>query len=149
MLPEYEKHILKYLQDSFPLYTRPYLPAAEKFGISENEVVELVRNSRKNDIVRYVGALFDLARLGFCSTLIAMHVPKHSVKRVTDIINAYPEVTHNYLRKDNYNVWFTISAPSKRRLASIVKEIRHTTGISDFLNLKTEKVFKIDGRFAV
>ena len=59
------------------------------------------------------------------------------------MVNRYPGVTHNYLRKHRYNVWFTLIAESRERLAQILDEIRETSGVTEILSLPAEEVFKI------
>jgi radical SAM protein with 4Fe4S-binding SPASM domain len=49
------------------------------------------------------------------STLIAAHVEPDKLSAVADAINALPNVSHNYLRKHHYNLWFTLKAPSSFR----------------------------------
>ena len=40
-----------------------------------------------------------------------------------DVVNRYPGVTHNYLRRHHFNVWFTLIAESVERLDQILEEI--------------------------
>ena len=69
--------------------------------------------------------------------------------QAAEIINQFPEVTHSYLRKDDFNIWFTIIAPDEKRISEILEEIRKALCIdsSDILNLPMERVFKLDTRF--
>lgn len=140
-----QKLLLK-LQNDFPLCPRPFKAIAQELGLSEKQVIEETRRMKKARLIRYLGATFNLNQLGFESTLVAMRVPAARLKRVAAIINRNPGVTHNYLRKGQYNLWFTLTAPSGR-LASQIEELKSSTGIADVLNLKTEKVFKIDTCF--
>ena len=39
------------------------------------------------------------------------------------IINAYPGVSHNYLRPGNFNMWFTIAVPPGQSLEAVVSEL--------------------------
>jgi ssRNA-specific RNase YbeY (16S rRNA maturation enzyme) len=52
-------------------------------------------------------------------------------------------VTHNYLRKHRFNVWFTLIAESEARLADILQEIRETSGATEILSLPAKEVYKI------
>ncbi|MEI8012373.1 MAG: Lrp/AsnC family transcriptional regulator, partial [Candidatus Omnitrophota bacterium] len=69
-------------------------------------------------------------------------VPSDKLELTVDIINAYPNISHNYLREGEYNVWFTVSASSDRRLQWILADIRKKSGIKDMLDLRTRQVFK-------
>ena len=69
------------------------------------------------------------------------------IETAVRIINEYPQVSHNYLRDAEFNIWFTVTASSHTRLLRIIREIKKRAGLKDILNLKTLKVFKIDARF--
>ncbi len=55
------------------------------------------------------------------ATLVAMKVPKNKVDDVACAINEYGNISHNYEREHEYNVWFTITASKQQR-------INHYTG---------------------
>jgi DNA-binding Lrp family transcriptional regulator len=147
MLTPKEKIFLKKLQTDFPLTPRPFATLAKKSGLSEQEMLAYFKKLHQKGVLRYIAAMFDLRKLGITSSLIAMRVPLRKIDRTVSIINACPNVSHNYLRKDDYNVWFTVSAASERRLKSILREIRKKTGISDLLDLRTQRVFKSQAVF--
>jgi DNA-binding Lrp family transcriptional regulator len=69
------------------------------------------------------------------------------LKAFVEVINAYPGVTHNYRRSQNYNVWFTFIAPTENQLNRSLDEIREKTGITDILSLRATRTFKINARF--
>lgn len=157
MLGQKDKLLLRELQFDFPLLERPFLEIAKRLGLTEQQVIKKVRFFCDTGIIRYIAGIFDQGKLGIVSTLIALSVPNKDLARVSRIINAYPQVTHNYLRRDvslafaqrgkKFNLWFTLSASSEVKLLSLIKEIRRKTGVEDMLNLPTKKVFKIDARF--
>lgn len=142
-----EIRLLEELQSNFPLTNRPYLAIARRIGLSEADLIRKIRALKRKGLIRYIGPVFDLKKSGFSSTLIAVRLPRTKIKKAVRIINEYPQVSHNYLRDDEFNIWFTITAPSSSRLLSIIREIKKRTGIKDVLNLQTLKVFKIDARF--
>jgi DNA-binding Lrp family transcriptional regulator len=149
MLKSKDRALLKELQDNFPLESHPYLAIAKRLRLTEEEAIKKTKTLKKKKIIRYVGAIFDTKKLGLSSTLVAMSVPRKRIKRVSKIINSYPEVSHNYLRNDKFNLWFTLSTPSRAGLLRLLGRIKSRTGISQALNLATLKVFKIDARFGL
>ncbi len=149
MLAKLDKLILKELQDNFPIVSRPYALAADKFKLTEGELIGKVKDLRKRKLIRYIGATFENKKLGIKSALVAMSVAEKDIQRVAKIINSYPQVSHNYLRAGGFNIWFTLSAPSALRLAGLLKQIKQRTGVTKVLNLETVRVFKIDARFKV
>ncbi|MBF0121831.1 MAG: Lrp/AsnC family transcriptional regulator [Candidatus Omnitrophica bacterium] len=137
-----DKAVIKKLQPEFPLASRPFAVLADQAGISEKEMITFFKRCKKDKVLRYMAPMFDMRKLGIVSSLIAMRVPEKKITKTVKVINAYPNISHNYLRADDYNVWFTVSAASERRMNTILKEIRNKSGVEDMLNLKTRKVFK-------
>jgi siroheme decarboxylase len=147
MLTKLDRLILKELQDNFPLSRRPFADSCRKFGLGEEELICKVRSLKKRKLIRYLGAIFETKKLGIRSTLVAMNVPRKRLAQTIKIINSYRQVSHNYLRQGEYNIWFTLSASSKAKLTLLLKEIKLRTGVEDVLNLETVRVFKINARF--
>ena len=72
-----------------------------------------------------------------------MNVAEERISEVAGVVNSFAGVTHNYLREDVFNMWFTVLAPTRARLEEILGEIRTRTGIQDILTLPAENIFKI------
>jgi DNA-binding Lrp family transcriptional regulator len=95
-------------------------------------------------MIRRIGASFDSRRLGYRSALCALAVTRpEDVEAAAAAINAYPNVTHNYLREHRYNVWFTVIAPSEEAIKQILAEVAEQTGYSDLLYLPATRLYKI------
>jgi siroheme decarboxylase len=141
------KGLLAQLQDHFPLDPRPYAVIGRRLHLSPAAVQRRVALLRKKGVIRYIGAVLDTKRIGLKSSLVALAVPPARIEAVSRIINGYSEVTHNYLRDDEYNMWFTVSAPTNARRAALIRQILKAARITKFLDLSTIKVFKINARF--
>ncbi|NOX97020.1 MAG: Lrp/AsnC family transcriptional regulator [Nitrospirae bacterium] len=146
-MDELDKEILKEIQDNFPLSSRPFKVLGEKFGRSEEEVEERIKKLKREKIISRLGASFASKKVGYESTLVAMKVPPPALEKIANFISCYPEVTHNYERGDDYNLWFTLIAPSKEEIKRILEEIKAKPEIEDVLNLPAINIFKIDVRF--
>jgi DNA-binding Lrp family transcriptional regulator len=144
-----DKKILNIIQSGFPITSRPYLDLGKRLGLSEQEVLERVKRLRSKGIIRRIGGNFDSRRLNFTSTLCAARVPKEKIKSFVESVNGYKGVTHNYLRGHDYNIWFTLIAPSAGYIENILKEISEKTGIKEILNLPAVRTFKIKVDFEV
>jgi DNA-binding Lrp family transcriptional regulator len=147
MLTKTDKILLDELQFRFPVSERPYVTIARRLGLKEGDVISRVYYLQKKGVIRYTGMIFDLKNIGAVSTLVALSVPKSAVGRVAKIVNMYPGVSHNYLRDDIYNMWFTLSSSSGTRLKRIVRDIRIKTACGRALDLRTQKVFKAKAVF--
>jgi len=146
-----DKRVLELLQGEFPVCERPYGTLAEKAGLSEEELWGRVEKLLCEGVIRRIGASMDSAGLGFSSTLAAVRVRPSRVEEAAEVIGGYEEVTHSYLRGDEYNIWFTVIAESGERVAKIIGEIRERLGLveADVLNLPMKRMFKLDARFDV
>jgi DNA-binding Lrp family transcriptional regulator len=142
-LTELDKRVLTEIQANFPIAPAPYAVLADRVGSTEAEALASVLGMKRNAVIRRVGAIFDSHRLGYRSTLCAIATPPERVEEVAALIGCYPNVTHNYLREDRYNIWFTLIAESQQRIEQILLEIAATTGIEDILDLPAIRLFKI------
>lgn len=142
-----DKKILNIIQTQFPVEPEPYKVVGEQIGLSEDEVFARVKKLKEKGIVRRIGAVFDLEKLGFASTLCAAKVPEDKIKEFVDAVNSYPGVTHNYRRNHEYNIWFTFIAPTMDDIEKALREISDKTDITDILNMPAKRKFKIDASF--
>lgn len=142
-----DKEILNRIQSDFPISPTPYAVIADEMGLSEPEVLQRVSRLKSKGIIRRIGANFVPGKLGYVSTLCAARVPNDKLEMFADTVNRYPGVTHNYLRENDYNVWFTFIAPSMDQIKESLTRISRETGIPDILNLPATRVFKIRAHF--
>ncbi|MDE7011807.1 Lrp/AsnC family transcriptional regulator [Taurinivorans muris] len=147
-LNDADKKILDIIQSNFPLSSRPYKVIGDEIGMEEEEVLANVLNLKKQGIIRRLGANFQSKKLGFRSTLCAAKVPDDKLDLFIQEVNAKKGVTHNYLRKHEYNVWFTLIGPSWENVCETLAGITAKTGI-EILNLPATKLFKIRVDFAM
>jgi DNA-binding Lrp family transcriptional regulator len=138
-----DRLILNHIQRNFPVTHRPFLALARKTGMKEKEILGRVQRLKDLGIIRRIGASFSARAVGFSSTLCAARVPADKIKEFVSVVNSYPGVTHNYEREGEYNLWFTLIAPSRGKIAEILKEISRRTGVRGILNLPATKTFKI------
>lgn len=146
-MDETDKKILNILQKDFPLDERPYLVIARELGIAEDDVLSRVQRLRNEGVIRRIGAVFDGAKLGRVSTLCAARVPQEKAGLFVEVVNAFRGVTHNYRRDHEYNFWFTASAENEEALASFLKSVKDKTGVTDILDMRAVRVFKINASF--
>jgi len=138
-----DRLILNEIQRNFPITHRPFLALARKMKLREKEIIERVQKLKELGIIRRIGASFSARAVGFTSTLCAARVPRQKIEEFVAVVNTYPGVTHNYEREGDYNIWFTLIAPSRKKINRILAEISRKTGVKEILNLPALKTFKI------
>ena len=148
-MDDIDRRILNRIQSGFPIASRPFLTIGEELQLTEDEVIRRVIRLKETGIIRRVGANFVPGKLGFVSTLCAARVPEEHIDRFAEVVNRYPGVTHNYLRDNDVNVWFTFIAPSMEEIEENLQKIVEETGIEKILNLPATRVFKIKAKFEV
>lgn len=147
-LDDLDKAILNEIQVDFPMAEQPFRELAANLGSTEDEVISRIKRLVQEGAIRRIGPILNVKNTGGESTLAAVKVPEERIEEVANIISSYGEVSHNYLRPAEYNVWFTVSAPDRDRLALILEEIETRTGCP-LIDLPTLRLFKIGVKFNV
>jgi radical SAM protein with 4Fe4S-binding SPASM domain len=140
--------LLLRLQEGFPMVAEPYKDLAGELDASEHEVMEALRWLQAKGVIRRLGATFDSRKLGYTGTLCAAKVPPERVPEVAAVVNASPGVTHNYLRENEYNLWFTLSARSESELNQTIEQLKLSTGLQEIISMPAEHIFKLAVNFS-
>ncbi len=148
-MDEIDLKLLAMVQEGFPLTARPFRDLGLSLGLTESEVMARLAGLQREGLVRRIGPILDLRKMGRGGILAALAVPVEEADEVAEVVNQYPEVSHNYLRpnESGYNLWFTISA-HQERILEILEEIRSRTG-RKLLVLPTGRIFKIGVKFDI
>ena len=147
-LDETDKKILNSIQLDFPLMHRPFRHLGDWLGLKEEDVISRIKRLQADGAIRRIGPIISTMKTGGVSTLVALKAPADRVDEMAQIINQYDEVSHNYLRPAEFNIWFTLSAESEERMQEILKDIGEKTGC-EVMNLPTKRLFKIGVKFNI
>ncbi|MBI2252450.1 MAG: Lrp/AsnC family transcriptional regulator [Armatimonadetes bacterium] len=147
MLNKLEKEILNIIQQNFPISSNPYQILAKKLKITESKALEIIKKLIQKKIIRKIGPVFEPKKIGYQTTLIAMKIPPEKLKKVVELVNSFPQVTHNYGRNHIYNLWFTLNFTSRKELNKILNKIKEKTKIKEIYNLPALNFFKIKVNF--
>jgi DNA-binding Lrp family transcriptional regulator len=126
---ERERIIVNGLQGGFPIRERPFLAAAERLGLTEDELIEGLRGLLDQGVLSRFGPLYHAERLGGALTLAALAVPEADFERVAEQVNAFPDVAHNYARDHALNMWFVLATDRPERKAETLRAIEAATGL--------------------
>jgi DNA-binding Lrp family transcriptional regulator len=122
------------------------LDLAESVNSDEKRILREIKHLREAGIIRRIGAVINYRALGFVSTLVAAHVAEGDAQRVAEAVNSLEGVSHNYLRRHRYNMWFTLQAESEKEIELALANLSGRFGV-DFYSLPVKRVFKLDVRF--
>jgi DNA-binding Lrp family transcriptional regulator len=147
-MDSWDRALLNEIQAQFPVEPHPYRVIGERIGMDEDEVLTRVGKLKREGIIRRIGASINSRRIGFVSTLLAARVPPDKFDSFVKTVNACRGVTHNYERKHEYNVWFTLIAETREEKQRIIQDLMRRTGV-EIEEFPAEKIFKIrvDFRF--
>lgn len=124
-----DRAILNALQEGFPLSHRPFEEAGRALGISEDDLIARIRNLREEGAITRFGPFFDVEAMGGAFCLCAMAVPQDRFDAVVTLVNAHPEVAHNYERAHRLNMWFVLATDRPEAIERIARAIESETGL--------------------
>lgn len=140
-LDDSDRRLLDLLQEGIPLDVRPYRALGAKIGMTECEVMDRLGRLKAAGVLRRVGAIFESRRMGYYSLLCAARVPEEHLNEIGQAISSLEGVTHNYIRRHEYNLWFTLTAPSREAAEELLSALEASGGISIF-RLPASRVYK-------
>lgn len=129
-----DRAIINTLQEGLAICEEPFATPAAKIGISTEELLARLTRLKSLKILSRVGPMYNSTRFGGGLSLCAMAVPPPDFERVAEIVNAFPEVAHNYEREHHFNMWFVVATEKPEQIPMVIAEIECMTGIK-VLNL--------------
>ena len=146
-MDELDRRVVNALQGGFPLCEQPFAETARHLGLDEKALLERLRHLLDSHVLTRFGPLFDAERLGGAFSLCAMSVPAQDFERVAALVNAHPEVAHNYEREHRLNMWFVLAASAQEEIGRVIAGIEAQTGYP-VLNLPREAEYFVGLRLA-
>lgn len=132
-----DKSLINLLQHGLPVCERPFEQVAKELGCTEQEVISHLNALTESKVLSRFGPMFDAAYLGGAFTLAAIAVPEEDFDEVTEQVNSFKEIAHNYKREHYYNMWFVIATEAANEIEKVVLAIEEKT------NLKVMNVPKL------
>ena len=147
LVDDTDRLIINHIQSDFPIAANPYAVIGDRLGLKEDAVISRIQTLKDNGIIRRIGGNFSPEKLGFFSTLCAAQVPEDQLDFFAETVNSFSGVTHNYIRENDFNVWFTFIEQSVAEIEANLRSISDKTGVNTIINLPATKVFKISAKF--
>jgi DNA-binding Lrp family transcriptional regulator len=136
-----DKQIINALQDGFPICDAPYRQVAERLGLTERELIDRLQVLLANGALTRFGPLYNAEQMGGALTLAAVKAPVERYDEITGVINAFPEVAHNYARSHELNMWFVIATETPERIQQTINAIEQATGLTVYNMPKIKEYF--------
>jgi DNA-binding Lrp family transcriptional regulator len=136
-----DRAILNALQDGFPLSPRPFAEAGAALGVTEEDLIARIARMQANGAITRFGPFFDVEAMGGAFCLCAMAVPAERFEEVAQLVNAHPEVAHNYERSHSLNMWFVLACETLDGIEQVARAIEVETGLAVLRFPKLEEFF--------
>lgn len=128
-MDDLDRAIINALQGGFPVCERPFAEAGAALGLAEDELIARLQTLLQEGTLTRFGPLFDVERMGGAFSLCAMAVPGDDFERIAALVNAHPEVAHNYERGHALNMWFVLACREPEDIARVLAAIEAETGL--------------------
>lgn len=129
------------LHGGFPLSERPYEEVGKAIRLTESEVIDKLRMLLAQGALTRFGPLFQIERAGGQFVLAALTVPEERFDEVTDIVNGFAEVAHNYRRDHELNMWFVVAAESPAAAQNVMARIERVSRLKVYAFPKEREFF--------
>jgi len=128
MMDELDRAIVNSLQGGFPVCDHPFAEVAARLHTTESELISRIELLLQNGMLSRFGPMYHAERMGGSLSLAAMKVPAFDFERVAEIVNAMPEVAHNYARDHILSMWFVLATETPQEHAAALEKIGQKTG---------------------
>ncbi|NWO08358.1 MAG: Lrp/AsnC family transcriptional regulator [Alteromonadaceae bacterium] len=143
-----EKAIINRLQHGLPLTATPYRDVASELGIGEQELLDHLKAMLADGTLTRFGPMFHAGEMGGGLTLAAMRIPPEHFDTVTEQVNSFEEVAHNYRREHELNMWFVLATETPEGISETIERIEQLTGYPVY-NMPKEQEFHVHLHFEV
>jgi len=127
-MDEIDRELINRLQDGLPVSRRPFDDLAASLGLTVHALLDRVGQLLDAGILSRFGPMYNAQRLGGDLSLCAMEVPEERFDEVAALVNAHPEVAHNYAREHRLNMWFVVATERGGQAAAVLAAIEEETG---------------------
>jgi siroheme decarboxylase len=139
--------LVRELQQDLLLEPRPFLPAAERLGLTEEEVLAHARRMQDDGVMRRFAAVLYHRKAGFKANAMGVwRVPDDQVEEIGFRMGSFTAVSHCYQRPIYpdwpYNVFTMVHGRTADECEQILAAIAADTGVSDYVSLYSAREFK-------
>jgi DNA-binding Lrp family transcriptional regulator len=144
---EEDKEFIRELQKDLDIVDRPFLNAAKKIGMTEEQVFEKLKHYEEIGVMRRFAAILRHRDVGFVANgMIVWKVPEERITEVGVKLGAFPQVSHCYQRPVYadwpYNVFSMIHCKSQDEAQEMAKTIQNQINVDEYRILFSAREFK-------
>ncbi len=135
-LSEQKRKLVTAMQEGLPLTPRPYKTIGERIGMSENEIIGLVRDCINEGVIKRFGVVVRHHELGFReNAMVVWDVPDSRVDEVGEWLGDQTGVTLCYRRPRQrpywpYNLYCMIHGRNREAVRARIEDLRSSAELS-------------------
>lgn len=144
---EEDKEFIRELQKDLEIINKPFLKAAQKLGITEEQLFEKLKHYENIGVMRRYAAILRHRDVGFIANgMIVWKVPEERITEVGEKLGAFPQISHCYQRPVYqdwpYNVFSMIHCKSEEEAKNMAKQIQKEVHVDEYMILFSAREFK-------
>ena len=146
MTTDYE--ILRVIQDGVPVTREPFKEAADKLGMTQEELVERVETMNENGLIRRFSANINQRKLGItANAVVVWNIPEERMEAAVPVFLERGEISHIYERRVypgrwEYNLYTVVHDYDRESVERFAKKIADEIGVDDYQVLFSKRRFK-------
>jgi DNA-binding Lrp family transcriptional regulator len=146
-LEELDVAVIKTLQGDLPVVPEPYAPAADRLGISQEQLLAHLESMQERRALRRVAAILYHRRAGYSANGMGVwRVPEEQILEFGPLMASFRGISHCYQRPTYadwpYSVFTMAHGRSKEECDAILDSIEERTGIGERATLYSSTEFK-------
>jgi DNA-binding Lrp family transcriptional regulator len=144
---QFDVEVIRATQGDMPIVSEPYAPAAERLGISQDELIAHLQGMQERRLLRRVAAILFHRRAGFSANGMGVwKVPDERIMELGPQMAAFRGISHCYQRPTYadwpYSIFTMAHGRSKEECDAILHSIAEHTGVSERATLYSSTEFK-------
>lgn len=144
---EEDKEFIRELQKDLEIVDNPFSKAAQKLGMTEEQIFEKLKHYEEIGVMRRFAAILRHRDVGFVANgMIVWKVPEERISEVGEKLGSFPQVSHCYQRPVYpdwpYNVFSMIHCKSEDEAKEVSKTIQNQINVDEYTILFSAREFK-------
>lgn len=143
-----DHEILQLIQDGVPVTREPFKEAADKLGMTQEELVKRVKAMNENGLIRRFSANINQRKLGItANAVVVWNIPEEKMEAAVPVFLKRGEISHIYERRVypgrwEYNLYTVVHDYDRESVERFAKKIADEIGVDDYQVLFSKRRFK-------
>jgi len=143
-----DHEILRVIQDGVPVTREPFKEAADKLGMTQEELVERIKAMNENGLIRRFSANINQRKLGItANAVVVWNIPEEKMEAAVPVFLERGEISHIYERRVypgrwEYNLYTVVHDYDRESVERFAKKIADEIGVDDYQVLFSKRRFK-------